>query len=206
MNEYSMLMGLIDFLPVLLFLIAAVILQRSLYDYMSKGAFALFAAGTIDIVIAGLLKALYKLLYAMEICDFERLNQMFFPVQALGFLLAGLGVFAMVSFPQKTGKKLYAVGAPAVFSGTFVFVGMMVLGAAFLNFGLASVAFKKRKKLTGFFFVLTFFGELAMGYLSSRDFTSASANWTAQIVNSVGQGLFMLAAFGLSRSVKAKAK
>ena len=113
-------MALVDYVPVIFFAVAAVILMRDLYNKMSKGAFALFAAGCIDIVCAGALKATYKLLYAATVCDFEALNAMFFPVQSIGFLLAGIGILAMVCHKQ-TRSKLLAV-APPVFSGTFVFV------------------------------------------------------------------------------------
>ena len=51
MKEYSVLMALVDFIPVFAFAAAAVILQRALYNKMSKGAFALFAAGTIDVIL-----------------------------------------------------------------------------------------------------------------------------------------------------------
>ena len=44
---YSVPMALADFIPVLLFGAAAVLLQRDLYSKMVKGAYALFAAGTI---------------------------------------------------------------------------------------------------------------------------------------------------------------
>ena len=40
-------MALVDYIPVGLFIAAAIILQRDLYNKMSKGAFALFAAGTL---------------------------------------------------------------------------------------------------------------------------------------------------------------
>ena len=45
MKEFSVGMALTDFVPVILFAIAAILLQRDLYAKMSKGAFALFAAG-----------------------------------------------------------------------------------------------------------------------------------------------------------------
>ena len=96
MKEFSVIMALVDFIPVILFGISAVILMRDLYNKMSKGVFAICSAGMIDIVCAGTLKALYKLLYAANVCDFEALNKMFFPVQSLGFLLAGLGILAMM--------------------------------------------------------------------------------------------------------------
>lgn len=61
MNQFSVPMALVDFIPVILFAVSSIVLQRDLYNKMSKGAFALFAAGTIDIIAAGALKALYKL-------------------------------------------------------------------------------------------------------------------------------------------------
>ena len=76
---------------------------------------------------AGFMKALWKLLYAMNLCDFERLNQTFFPMQALGFLLAGISIVALLFFPQQK-EPLLAAGTPAVFGGTMIFVSMMVLG------------------------------------------------------------------------------
>ena len=42
-------MALADFIPVLLFGAAAMILQRDLYNKMTKGMFALFCTGTINV-------------------------------------------------------------------------------------------------------------------------------------------------------------
>ena len=98
MKDFSVAMALVDCIPVILFCAGAVLLQRDLYNKMSKGAFALFSAGTINIIMAGALKAVYKLLYAVGVCDFEPLNAMFFPVQSIGFLLAGIGIIAMICF------------------------------------------------------------------------------------------------------------
>ena len=84
MYNFTVIMALVDYIPVLLFLIAALILQHDLYNKMSKGCFALFAAGTIDIFIAGALQATWKLLYAAGICDFRALNTFFMPAQSLG--------------------------------------------------------------------------------------------------------------------------
>lgn len=53
MNDFSVIMAITDYVPVVFFAVAAVYLQRDLYEKMSKGAFALFAAGTIDIVYGG---------------------------------------------------------------------------------------------------------------------------------------------------------
>ena len=192
MNDFSVSMALVDFIPVLFFAIAAVILQRDLYNKMSKGAFALFAAGTINITCAGALKAIWKLLYALGVCDFEALNAMFFPVQSIGFLLAGIGIFAMLTHKQSKSAALAVV--PPVFSGTFVFVGLMVAGLGIMDAVLCILAGKLKKPALIAIFVLSFVCSLCMGYLSSQDFAEASMNWIAEGVNVVGQGTLLLGA------------
>ncbi len=192
MKDFSVSMALVDYIPVLFFAVAAVLLMRDLYNKMSKGAFALFAAGTIDIVCAGALKATYKLLYAAGVCDFEPLNAMFFPVQSIGFLLAGVGLIAMISHRQ-TPKAALAV-APPVFTGTFVFVGLMVAGLGLMDAVLCVLSAKTKKPALIALFVLSFVCSLCMGYLSSQDFAEASMNWIAEGVNVVGQGAFLAGA------------
>ena len=187
MNDFSVAMALVDYVPVALFAAAAVLLQRDLYHKMSKGAFALFAAGTVNIFCAGFLKATWKLLYALSVCDFRALDEMFFPVQSIGFLLAGLGVLTMVC---RRKKALYAV-APPVFSGTFLFVGLMVAGLACMDAALSVVAVKMKKPAAVALFAVSFVCCMGMGYLSSQDFAQASMNWIAEGINVVGQGALL---------------
>lgn len=201
MKEFSVAMALVDYIPVLLFGVATVILQKDLYNKMRKDAFALFAAGTIYVFSAGTLKATYKLLYAAMICDFEPLNAMFFPVQSIGFLLAGAGIIAMFFFKESKGTKMLSVAtaAPVVWKGTFLFVGLMVAGLGCMNAGLSVLAVKMKKPLAVVMFVLAFVCSLCMGYLSSRDFTEASMNWIAEGINVVGQGCFLAGAWILHK-------
>ena len=188
--EYSVVMALADFIPVALFAAAGVILMRDLYHRMSKGAFALFAAGVIDVTCAGALKALYKLLYAAGICDFSALNAMFFPVQSIGFLLAGIGALAMIVHRQ--GREAAYAAVPPAFSGTFLFVALMVAGIGMLDAVLCILAKRLRKPALIALFFFSFLCTLGMGYLSSRDFTRASMNWIAEGVNILAQGTFLL--------------
>ncbi len=190
--DFSIEMALVDYIPVAFFVAAAVILMRDLYNKMSKGAFALFAAGNIMIAIAGGLKATWKLLYAAGICDFAALNNMFFPTQSLGFMLAGIGILAMVLHKQGE-TKLRTV--PPVFSGTFVFVGLMVAGLGIMDAVLCILAVKMKKPWLIAIFVLSFVCSLGMGYLSSKDFAEAAMNWIAEGVNVVGQGSLFAGAY-----------
>ena len=189
----SIPMAIADYVPVVLFLIAAVILQRDLYNKMSKGAFALFCAGTIMVILAGCYKATWKLLYAANVCDFERLNATFFPMQASGFLLAAIGIVAMYFFRQKSNTEtaLSAAAVPAVFSGTWIFIVMMCLGTLGICGILALIAKKMRKKTAVILFLASFVLMLGMGYLSSKDFANPVMNWIGEGGNILGQGAFL---------------
>ena len=196
---YSVPMALADFIPVLLFGAAAVLLQRDLYRKMVKGAYALFAAGTINVFMAGFLKALYKLLYALEVCDFQPLTQMFFPLQALGFLMAGCGAL-YIGTKKAKGEKAFAVAALPVYKGTFVFVGLMVAGLGMMDFGLVRTAKKMRQPLACTLFIVSFVFSLGMGYLSSKDFSQSYMNWVTELVNIIGQASFFAAALILHKA------
>lgn len=198
MKDFSVSMALVDYIPVIFFAAAVVVLMRDLYNKMSKGAFALFAAGTINVTCAGSLKATYKLLYALGVCDFQALNNMFFPVQSIGFLLAGVGILAMLCHKQTKNSTLAV--APPIFSGTFVFVGLMVAGLGIMDIALCILSVKLKKPAIIILFVISFVCSLCMGYLSSQDFAEASMNWIAEGVNIVGQGALLLGAILLHKN------
>ena len=209
-KHFSVSMALVDYIPVIFFAIGAIILLRDLYNKMGKGAFALFSAGVIDVAMAGALKATYKLLYAMGVCDFTKLDAMFFPVQSIGFLLAGLGVILMLCNKKGTTKLTSiaapvmlvaaSAAAPEVFTGTFVFVGLMVAGLGLLDAALCVIAKKLDKPALIALYVFSFICCLGMGYLSSKDFAEASMNWIAEGVNVVGQGTFLAGAIALHKN------
>lgn len=200
-RQFTIPMALMDFVPVVLFIVTAVFLLRDLYHLMSKGAYALMAAGSIMISVAGSFKALWKLLYAAGICDFEVLNHLFFPMQSVGFTLLGLSLVALLLFRQTTGRPMTmaVAAAPAVYKGTMLFVGLIVLGTAGLCGGLCGLAARLKRRKAIILFVLAFILMLSMGYLSSRDSSSAAMNWIEQSVNAAGQLCLLLGVLDLHR-------
>ncbi len=194
----SIPMALVDYIPVIFFAVSGMMLLRGLYKAMSKGAYALLAAGVIMIVCAGFFKATWKLLYAAKVCDFERLNQVFFPVQATGFVLGGLAMVCLLVSRQH--RLMSVAAAPAVFSGTMIFVAMMVLGAAGLCGSLAVIARRMKRPAAIALFILAFVGMMGMGYLSSKDFAEPAMNWMAEGVNVFGQGMMLLGVRTLVRA------
>ena len=188
MYNFTIPMALMDFVPVIFFGITAVILLRDLYNKMFKGAYALLAAGSVNVFMAGFCKALWKLLYAANICNFVALEEMFMPVNSLGLLFVGLSLIGMLCWKKKGG--MFSV-APPVFASSMPFIMMMVVGLGGLCAGLSVVAAKMKKAPVMILFVLSFVCAMAMGYMSSQDSTQAWVNWAEQSINIVSQGCLM---------------
>ena len=180
--DFTIEMALVDYIPVAFFAIAAVILICDLKNKMGALTFLTFSLGTTAVAVAGACKATWKLIYAATQTDISFLNEMFFPTQSIGFLLAGVGILAML-----LGKKKRTYGV-----NTFVFIGMMVAGLGILDACLAVLAAKLKKGGAVAIFILSFVCSLTMGWLSSKDFTEAIYNWIAEGVNVLGQGTFLL--------------
>ena len=180
--DFTIEMALVDYIPVAFFAIAAVILMGDLKSKMSTLNFLVFSLGVSGVAIAGACKATWKLIYATSNVDIAFLNKMFFPTQSVGFLLAGVGILAMLIAKK---NRVYGVN-------TFVFIGMMVAGLGILDAGLCVLAAKLKKGGVIAIFVLSFICSLCMGYLSSQDFAEAIWNWIAQGINVVGQGTLLL--------------
>ncbi len=222
---YSIPMAIVDFIPVIFFGIAAIILLKDLYSKMSPAAFTLFAAGSVDVFAAGFLKAVHKLLYAAGICDFERLYAMFFPVEAIGFMLSGLGLLLMFTRAKKkktllcvfplplvmggmlAGSDLLgAPPVPPVYSGTVIFIVMMVVGVALQNICLARAAGRMKKPWAAVLFIVSLVFSLMMGYLGTKEFDQAYMEWAAELVNIIGQGSLLAAAVILDKAGLAEAE
>jgi hypothetical protein len=165
---------------------------------MFKGAYALLAAGTINVFTAGFCKALWKLLYAADICDFTALEQMFLPVNSMGLLMVGLSLIGMLCWKRKDTMILSA--APAVFSGSFVFIMMMVVGLGGICAVMSVLAARMKKKGTIILFVLSFVCAMGMGYMSSQDSTLAWVNWVEQSINMVSQLCLMVGTIALHKA------
>lgn len=190
-------MALFDLVPVVLFAACAVILMKDSYREMPKGAYALFAGGLIMSITAGIFKALWKLLYALEICDFAALNVSFFPLQSVGFTLAAAGICGAL-FHKKAPVMLAA--AVPVYSSALIFVIFMVLGTVGIWGCLGIMAVRAGQKKAAFLISLSFVCMMAMGYLSSRDFSNPMMNWAGEGVNTCGMILLLLAVISLDHA------
>ena len=197
MYNFTIPMALMDFVPVIFFGITAVLLLGDLYNKMSKAAYALFAAGSVNVFLAGFCKALWKLLYAANICDFVALEEMFMPVNSIGLLFVGVSLIMMVC--QKKKSAVFSA-APVALTSSMPFIMMMVVGLGGMCTALSILSVKMKKGKTMILFILSFVCAMAMGYMSSRDSTLAWVNWAEQSINTVSQLCLMLGTLTLHKA------
>ncbi len=178
---------------------------------MSKGAFALFSAGTIVVFATGAMKALSKLIYFTSGLAIKSLSMGFFPFQTLGFCLAAAGLIAMVSHKQGEHAAFAVIPLPLILlsmeeyneaakndSGklTMLWVVLMCLGVLVMYGLLAYFALKTKHILVFILLIVAFICTLGMGYLSTKDELS---DWIKEFVNSLGQGSFLASAIILHK-------
>ena len=190
MDGITVPMAIVDFIPVMMFFVATIVLQRDLYNKLVKGAFALLAAGSIMVFLGGFYKATWKILYALNICDFKALDSALFPLQGPGFLLVFLGLNALKKKDFGSPATALAV-APVLYESNLIFIVMQVVGFGGIQYNMARVAIYMKKKLAAVLFVLSFIFILGMGYLGAKFDDTPGMNWLAQVTNILSQGCFM---------------
>ena len=173
MYHFTIPMALMDFVPVVL------------------------AAGSVNVFMAGFFKALWKLLYAANICDFVALEEMFMPVNSLGLLFVGLSIVSMLC---RKKKSVMLSAAPPVIASSIPFIMMMVLGLGGLCAGLSVLSAKMKKGKVKILFILSFVCAMAMGFMSSQDVTLAWVNWVEQSINIISQGCLLAGVIILHRA------
>ena len=183
MKEFSLIMALVDYIPVILFILAMFILINNLRNKIDIINKIILYFGITLVSLAGFFKATYKLLYSLNIGDYIWMSNQFFTNQALGFLLVGIGILMFIS---KKNKKINS------FIPTMGLVFIMIVGLAAMDAGLCYIANKMKKRNALICFIISFFLCLMMGYLSSRNFDKALINWIAQGINILGQLLLFI--------------
>lgn len=187
MEGITVFMAIVDFIPVLLFFTAAVILLKDLYNKLVKGAYALLAAGSIMVLIGGFYKALWKFLVGAAVCDYPVLGDSLFPFQGPGYLLIFAALIGLFTKANKKHVTLHASALPVV-TGILPFLFMQILGCVGMQAMLVVISVKMKKKLPVVCFVLSFVFIMAMGYLGAKFDDSSSMHWVAQVTNIISQG------------------
>ena len=206
----QVLQGVYDLVPIVLFLVGAIILQKTLYNKMVKGCYALFAGGTIMVFAAGVLKAFHKIVLGFGV-DYIVLNYQFATTEGIGFLLAFLGLIGMFTIHNKNYTKVQSIGALAIpgaailaastFDSTMPFIVVMILGAAGFLGVLIYIAVRLKSVPAIILFSVAIVAMIMMGYLSTKTKGDQGFEWAfVQITtNIVYQACFLVGTILLKR-------
>lgn len=214
-EDYSLIMGLVDLLPVILFALAGCIIIKEMFNKLRKPFAVMVCSGVTLSLTAGLFKAIWKILLSLNVCDFYPFNIMFMPTQSLGFVLMGVGLLSLL-FPIKKAKEekvnmivlplLLAIlaGTPATqVDGNIAFIAMLIIGEAMIATSLSYLAVKNKKWLCLILFIVSFIGLMIMGAMkplsSKMSLSVTAANWIEQSVNIVAQASLLVGCFLLNK-------
>ena len=200
MNGITVPMAIVDFIPVVMFFLAACLLLKDLYNKMTKGEYAILATGSIMVLIGVLYKALWKILYALCICDYPLLSESFLPIQGTGFLLVFLALIGMFTPHNKKNVTLNSAVVVPVLDSSMPFVILQIIGCAGMQFTLFGISLKMKKKNAAVCYVVAFIFMLAMGYLSAKFNDTPGMHWVAQLTNTISQGALLLGTWILHKN------
>lgn len=194
-HDINIPMAVVDFIPVILCGIAIYNFILAFNRKMTTGQRSFFAAGGILLVASGFLKALWKLLYALGVCDIPLLSDQLMLNNTLAFICLASSTWAMI-IKNKDLKDttLYSFAAVPVITSKMMFIIPMTLSVILWYIGMAVAAFKKKNKSIAFMILFTMITALVKSGLGSSFDGSAVMNWVAEGVMTIGEISLCLAA------------
>lgn len=189
-------MAIYDFIPVVFFFSAAMVVAKDVRNKMGKVNFAVLITGSVLVLLAGFCKALWKIIFALTAKDIDILQRYFFVVQSAGFMLVFIALLLLLVFKGKTkvtGASALAVAAPVAKKGinNVPFIALQCIGCAGVQFCLFRIALFMKKRLAAVLFIFAFIFMLGMGYLGAKFDDSSSMHWIAQFTNSLSTGCLL---------------
>ena len=214
-EDYSLVMGIIDLVPVILFTLAGCIIIKVMFNVLKKPFAVMLCSGVTLSLTAGLFKAIWKILLSLNICDFYPFNVMFMPTQSLGFVLIGVGLISLLFDKQKRNENTAAISVlPLLFfavlatpakqvDGSVAFIAMLVIGEIMIAITLCFLAVKNKKWLCLVLFIISFMGLMVMGAMkplsTKMNLTVTAANWIEESVNIIAQATLLVGCYLLNK-------
>lgn len=201
MKEYSLIMGLTDYIPVIFFSVAGGIFIKMLYQKSRLKDFAILTGGFMFAGFAGFCKATYKTLYGGGICDFPLLNDIHMFLLGVGIFMTG---YALIGITSRKNEKINLYSAsPVVITSNIPFVILNVFGCLNLCIGVIRFAKRLESKSSVFYIIGYLIIEIGVGAMGSiADFDKTMSNWIGQGCQTVATFLFLMCAVTLNKKMK----
>lgn len=191
MNEISVIMGIVDIIPVVIFLIANLKLMDALKNKLSSNKYALLASGVYMLFFGGVCKIIWKFLYAFKVCDYTTLSECFFPMQSIGFILMCVGVGSAVfakKLPDNNVTLMASTAAliPVMSSHMpFLLITLIAMTVLYVFIGIGTIKLKNAKAIS--FLILSYGGFLINCFVgtasNNSDTIVAVYHWIAEFAN-----------------------
>ena len=214
-EDYSLIMGIVDLIPVILFALAGCILIKSLFNVLKKPFAVFLSSGVTFGITAGTFKALWKILLALDICDFYPFDAMFMPIQSFAMVLIGVGLISILFDKEIRGVSktnvvilplvlIILAGTPArLENGSIMFIALLVIGDLLIATSLSFLAIKNKNWLCLIMFIGNFICMMVMGAMkplsTKMNLSVTAANWIEESINIVGQGLLLVGCYLLNK-------
>ena len=214
-EDYSLIMGIVDLIPVILFTLAGCIIIKELFNKLRKPFAVMLCSGVTLSLTAGLFKAIWKILLSLNICDFYPFDVMFMPTQSLGFILMGVGLLSLLFMKkEKQETTVNVITLPLVIlailatparqeNGSIVFIAFLVIGELLIATSLSYLAIKNKKWLCLVLFIISCIALIVMGAMkplsTKLNMDVTTANWVEESINIVAQSTLLVGSYLLSK-------
>ncbi len=205
-EDYSLIMGLVDLIPVILFGVAGSFIIKELFSKLKKPFAVMMCSGVTLSLTAGVFKAIWKILLSLGVCDLYPFDAMFMPTQSLGFVLMGVGLLSIMwTLKDKKAAVSNVIALPVIFlffidpvkqeSGSIVFIILLVVGELMIATSLCYLSVRNKKWLALVLFVISCIALITMGAMkplsTKLNMTETVANWVEESINIVAQGTLL---------------
>jgi hypothetical protein len=196
-QTYTLELALFNFIPVIAFLIGAYYLVSITSRLCAKSCKWLTLIGSLLIVLAGVFKATWKLLFTLGWANILWMSDSQFILMAIGYLMVFI---AMILLACNLRSKYENLPALLMASWKIPFLTVMTLASLGTYIILIYFSLKHGSRLGAISFLLGLIFLLSMGALASGEQTIAR-QWLEQWINACAQIGFALGVWLLHQAI-----
>jgi hypothetical protein len=196
-QSYTLELALFNFIPNIAFLIGAYFLVQTTSKVCAKPCKWLTLIGSLLIVLAGVLKATWKLLFTLSWANILWMSDIQFVLMAPGYLMIFI---AMILLACNLRSQYESLAALLMTELKIPFLAVMTLACLGTHIVLIYLSWKHRSRLGAISFLIGLIFMLSMGALARGEQTIAR-QWLEQWINAFGQTGFAIGAWLLYQAI-----
>ncbi len=193
MNEFSVLLGIVDYFNPLIYFSFLICVVRHIKGKIKKSHYIVFLIGAVMTICAGVIIPTLKIVVGLGKAEFS-LPVGIVAIANIGIFLTGVSFF-LTTLKRNYSKKMYgAVGAPVFNLNTFiVFFG--AVGLIMTYVAMIRLAILKKHKLAILFVVVSIICTMFLcGVATVADLESPLVHWVIQLTNILAQSCLLTSA------------